>query len=131
MFGKTGLTVINNQRIERQLLKIFKTEVEKSHDDLEIQHTDEVLEENQIVNEWLSFLLKAFEQEGNVVINAMEVSHAIKVTREDIGSLFYDVFTSIQRGVIEYMTAIRKLRDKLCFESKIADKEHKRDITDE
>ena len=61
----------------------------------------------------------------------MEVSHDIKVTREDIGSLFYDVFTSIQRGVIEYMTAIRKLRDKLLFESKIADKEHKRDITDE
>ena len=40
------------------------------------------------------------------------------------------MFTSIQRGVIEYMTAIRKLRDKLLFESKIADKEHKRDITD-
>ena len=61
MFGKTELTVRNNQRIERQLLTIFKIEVEKSHADLEIQHTDEVLEENQIVNEWLSFLLKAFE----------------------------------------------------------------------
>ena len=61
MFGKTELTVRNNQRIERQLLKIFKTEVEKRHTDLEIQHIDEVIEENQIVNEWLSFLLKAFE----------------------------------------------------------------------
>ena len=60
----------------------------------------------------------------------MEVSHAIKVTREDIGSLFFDVFTSIQRGVIGYMIAIKKLRDKLLFESKIVDKEHKRDITD-
>ena len=29
-----------------------------------------------------------------------------------------------------YVVPIRKLKDKLLFESKIADKEHKRDITD-
>jgi hypothetical protein len=72
VFEKTELTVRNSQRIEQQLLKIVKIETEKSYVDTEMQHTDEVLEGNQIVNEWLSCLLKAFEQEGKVVINDME-----------------------------------------------------------
>ena len=52
----------------------------------------------------------------------------IKETREDTGSQFYDVFTSIQRGVIEYMTAIIKLRDKLLFEREFAGRECEKDI---
>ena len=54
----------------------------------------------------------------------------IKETREDIGSQFYDVFTRIQRGVIEYMIAIRKLRDKLLFEREFAGREHEKDIAE-
>ena len=41
---RTKLIVRNSKRIERKLLKIVKVEVEKSHVDIEIQHTDEVLQ---------------------------------------------------------------------------------------
>ena len=71
----------------------------------------------------MKYWLKVFKQEEEIVVNEEDMFLVIKETREDTGSQFYDVFTSIQRGVIEYMTAIRKLRDKLIFESKIADKE--------
>ena len=54
----------------------------------------------------------------------------IKETREDIGSQFYDVFTSIQRGVIEYITEIKKLRDQLIFEREIVGREHEKDIAE-
>ena len=40
------------------------------------------------------------------------------------------MFTSIQRGVIEYMTTIRKMRDKLLFEREPARSKQKRDIAE-
>jgi len=78
----------------------------------------------------LSCLLKAFEQEGKIVINDMEVSHVIKETREDIGLQFYDVFTSIQRGLIDYVVAIKKWENKLLFEGEFAGIKHEEDIAE-
>ena len=111
----TELTDRNGQRIEGKLLKIVKTEV---------------LEGNQVINKCLKYWLKVFKQEEEIVVNEEDMFLVIKETREDTGSQFYDVFTSIQRGVIEYMTAIRKLRDKLLFEREFVGREHKKDITE-
>ena len=69
----TKVTNRNDQRVEGQLLKIVKIETEKIFADTEIQHTEEVLEENQVINGWLKCLLKEFEQ----------VSQVVKETRED------------------------------------------------
>ena len=60
-----------------------------------MHHTEEVFEGNQIVNEWLKCLLKAFEQEEEVVVNKGEVSHVVRDTRVDIGSQLYDVLISM------------------------------------
>ena len=60
-----------------------------------MHHTKEVLEGNQIVNECLQCLLKAFEQEEEVVVNKGEVSHVVRDTRVDIGSQLYDVLISM------------------------------------
>ena len=127
---KTGLTDRNGQIIEGKLLNIVKTETEKSFADTEIQHTEEVLEENQVINGWIKCLVKAFEQEEEIVVNEEDMFLVIKETREDTGSQFYDVFTSIQRGVIEYMIAIRKMRNKLLFEREFAGREHEKDIAE-
>ena len=54
---RTELTDRNNQRIEEQLLKSVKTEVEKSFADTEMQHTDEILEGNQVENKCLEYWL--------------------------------------------------------------------------
>ena len=51
--SKTELTDRSGQGIEGQLLKIVKTETEKSFVDTEIQHVEGVLEENQVINGWL------------------------------------------------------------------------------
>ena len=60
-----------------------------------MHHTEEVLEGNQIVNECLKCLLKAFEQEEEVVVNKGEVSHVVRETRVDTCSQLYDVLTSM------------------------------------
>ena len=112
---KNELNDRNGQRTEGKLLKIVKTEV---------------LEENQVINECLKYWLKVSKQEEEIVVNEEDMFLVIKDTGEDIGSQFCDVFTSIQRGVIEYMTAIRKLRDKLIFEIEFAGKEHEKDIAE-
>ena len=44
------------------------------------------------------------------------------------GLIILTVFTSIKRGVIEYMTPIRILRDKLLFEREFAGREKEKDI---
>jgi len=89
------------------------------------RHNDE--EGNQEVNEWLSCLLKAFEQKRKVIINDVEMSHVIRETRTDIGSQFYDVLTSMQEGLVVYVAANRKLNDKLLFGSKFARRENEKD----
>ena len=111
----TELTDRNGQRIKGQLLKIVKTEV---------------LEGNQVINECLKYWLKVFKQEEEIVVNEEDMFLVINETREDTSSQFYDGFTSIQRGVIEYMTAIREMRDKLPFEREFAGKEHEKDIAE-
>jgi hypothetical protein len=74
--------------------------------------------------------LKAFEQKRKVIINDIEMSHVIKETREDIGLRFYDVFTSIQRELIDFVAAIRKWGNKLLFEGEFADRKHEEDIAE-
>ena len=83
-----------------------------------------------MINEWLKYLLKAFEQEEEIVVNEEDMFLVIKEIGEDTGSQFCDVFIGIQRGVIDYMTAIRKLRDTLLFEIKFADRDHELDIVE-
>ena len=51
--NKTELTDISGQGTEGQLLKIVKIEPQESFSDTEMQHTEEVLEENQVINGWL------------------------------------------------------------------------------
>jgi hypothetical protein len=58
------------------------------------------------------------------------MSHVIKETREDIGLQFYDVFTSIQRGLIDYVAAIKKWENKLLFEGEFAGIKHEEDIAE-
>ena len=107
---KTEVNNRNGQRVEGKLLKIVKTKTGESFADIEIQHTEGVLEENQVINGQLKCLLEAFEQEEEVVVNTGEVSHVVRETREYTSSQFYDVFAIITRGVIEYITAIKKTK---------------------
>ena len=76
--SKIELTDINGQRIEGKLLNIVKIETQKSFIDTKIQHTEGVLEENQVINGQLKCLLEAFEQEEELVVNTGEVSHVVK-----------------------------------------------------
>ena len=88
------------------------------------------LKSSLVINESLKYWLKVFKQEEEIVVNEEDMFLVIKGTREDIGSEMYDVFTSIQRGVIEYITEIRKLRDQLIFEREIVGREHEKDIAE-
>ena len=55
VFEKIELTFRNSHKIERQLLNIVKTEIDESFADMEMQHTEEVLERNQVINECLKY----------------------------------------------------------------------------
>ena len=52
----------------------------------------------------------------------------IKETREDTSSQFYDVFTSIQIGVIDYMTTIRKLEINYYLKVKLQTRTRRRKL---
>jgi len=58
------------------------------------------------------------------------MSHVVRETRTDNGSQFYDVLTSMQERLIDYVATNRKLKDKLLFESKFAGKENEKDIAE-
>ena len=49
-------------------------------------------------------------------------------TKADISWLKYVMLTNMQSNVRDCVVQIRKLRDKILFESKFADKEHEKDI---
>ena len=53
--SKTELTDKSGQEIERQLVKIVKTEPEESFADTKMQHSEEVLERNQVENKCLKY----------------------------------------------------------------------------
>ena len=53
--SKTELTNRSGQEIERQLVKIVKTEPEESFADTKMQHSEEVLERNQVENKCLKY----------------------------------------------------------------------------
>ena len=95
-----------------------------------MQHTEEVLEGIQVINECLKYWLKVFKQEGEVVVDEGEISHVVKETRVDTSLLILIKFTSIQRRMNDYITVIRKLRYKLLFESKFAGIKHEKDIAE-
>ena len=73
-----------------------------------MQHTDEILGVNQVENKCLKYWLKVFEQEEEVVVYEGEMSHVMEETRADTSFLTLIKFTSIQRGLIDYIIAIRK-----------------------
>ena len=124
------MTDRSGQGIEGWLLKIVKTEEEKSFVDTEIQHNEGVLEENQVINGWLKFLLEAFEQEEEVVVNTGEVSHVVRETREDIGSQLCSFFTSILKSGIDYVTVAKRLEYNLLSEGEFADSTQELDIAE-
>jgi hypothetical protein len=119
--GKTFGTVTEVENQNSILI-----EAEKSCADPERQHTDEWFEENECLKYWL----KVFEKEEEVVVDEGEMSHVVRETRTYIGSQFYDVLTSMQEGLIDYVAANRKLKDKLLFESKFAGRENEKDIAE-
>ena len=53
--SKTELTDKSGQEIERQLVKIVKTDPEESFADTKMQHSEEVLERNQVENKCLKY----------------------------------------------------------------------------
>ena len=75
------LTDGDSQWTKWKLLKIVNTESKKSFADTEMQHTDEVFEGNQRVNEFMSCLLKVFKQEEEILINDEDMFLVIKETR--------------------------------------------------
>jgi len=73
-------------------------------------------------------LLEAFEDEKEIAVNDVEMSQVVKETRAYTSLLNLIMFASIQRSVNKYVTVIKELEDTLLFDSKFANKEHKRDI---
>jgi hypothetical protein len=74
------------------MLKVVKKE-EESYAGNDRQHIDDVI---PVISEWLSCLLKAFEQEKGVAVDEREVSQVAKETRADTSLHNYVMFTSIQ-----------------------------------
>ena len=75
-------------------------------------------------------MLEAFEQEKEVVVNTREVSHVVRETREDTGSQFYNVFTSILKSGSDSITVAKRLEDHLLSESEFADSKQRLDIAE-
>jgi hypothetical protein len=102
------------------------TEGEKSCADPERKHTDEWFEDNECLKYWP----KVFEQEEEFVVDEGEMSHVVRETTTDNGSQFYDVISSMQERLIDYVATNTKLKDKLLFESKFAGRENEKDIAE-
>ena len=82
---KTELIDRNGQRIEGKLLKIVKTEAEKSFVGIEMQHTDEILERNQVENKCLKCWLEVLEQEEEscVEVNDQHTDDMFEMSQEE------------------------------------------------
>ena len=72
-------------------------------------------------------MLEAFEQEKEVVVNTREVSHVVRETREDTGSQFCNVFTSILKSGSDFVTVAKRLEYNLLSESEFADNKQRLD----
>ena len=54
------------------------------------------------------------------MVNTGEVSHVVRETREDIGSQFCNVSTSILKSRSDYVNVFKRLEDNLLSESEFA-----------
>lgn len=115
---EAGLVTSFNQESKRQLLDVVKKE-EENYAGNDRRH----MEMSLVIDGWLSYLLKAFEQEEGIANINGRVSHAVVEAEEDASAHIYDMIASIQRIMNKSITAVRELKDNLLFVSKLVDSE--------
>ena len=116
------LTTRTSQGAEGHLLKVSKKE-EEIYVGIDEQHSDDVFEKDQVENELLKLLLEESEYEKWIICIDRRMFQVLDETKAYLSLLIYVMLTNMQSSVSDYVVPIRKLRDKLLFESKIADKE--------
>ena len=109
----------NCQGTERQLLDVVKKE-EKCYAVNNRQHSDVVLVRIQVEIELMKGIANIDKRMSQTVVEV----------EEDDNIHINDKTAGIQRTVSKYVPTVRDLEDNLLFESKIADKEKKRDIAE-
>ena len=110
-------------------MNVFKKEEER-YARIDEQQNDDVLERDQLENEFLKRLLEEFEYEEGIAIIDRRMSQVVVETEIHTSLQNYVMFASIQRSVSEYVIAVRELENNLLFESKFADKEQQLDIAE-